>query len=438
MKGCAKMNPYVVAVLIILILLGTFIGVIAMYIKSNINSKQQRELISNQAYNLMSKNGYQVTESIDALLIDEVHKVWTDSGVSISKNSTTYTLASNLKDRYLAKFKKMQNAKTTSSQTWSNEYAEKSQTYRERPKVEYSKVKAAPNDYVVFDLETTGLDHIENDILEIGAIKYNNGVETNRFHTYVRINKTIPDRITAINGISNETIKDAPLIRSALKHFVDFIEDYTLVAFNSDFDMSFIQYNCQQRLKKTIDNDVIDALSLAREYMPQLPNKKLATIKKYFELDIGSHNAIDDCIVTNHLYQYCRQFEEIKYRYIIPFPYNARELSDKEVEYINKVVEICEKNGIKRKNLYMCQKNNLLVVTTNSQTVISLKLYGKLQYALFDIPLSNFDAQCQTAIKHTESVKSEGNGTRVFVDSPEQLWEFEQLIVKKHKVWTTT
>lgn len=297
----------------------------------------------------------------------------------------------------------------------------------------YNKIKGTPSDYIVFDLETTGLDCTTSEILEIGAIKYNDGVEIDRFHTYVRINKPIPEAITAINGISNKTVKGAPLIRSALSGFVSFIGDYTLIAFNSDFDMSFIQYNCQKRLKKAVTNNVIDALPLAREYLPQLPNKKLATIKKHFELDVGSHNAIDDCIVTNYLYQYCKQLEKIKYRYIIPFSYNARELSGKEVEYINKVVEICEKNGIKRKALYMNEKNNLLVVNINSRPIISLKLHGRLQYALFNIPLSKFDAQFETEIKHTESIRSEGNGTRVFVDSPEQLWEFEQLIVKKRK-----
>ena len=118
-------------------------------------------------------------------------------------------------------------------------------SYRQtdRSDIKYLKVKATPNDYIVFDLETSGLDYKTDDILEIGAIKYSNGSEVDRFQTYVKTNKTIPARITEINGISNETVKNAPLIRTALKDFIDFIGDYTLIAFNSDFDMSFIQYN---------------------------------------------------------------------------------------------------------------------------------------------------------------------------------------------------
>jgi len=126
--------------------------------------------------------------------------------------------------------------------------------------------------------------------------------------------------------------------------------------------MGFIQIECSNSLGKTVKNDVIDALPLARKYLPQLPNKKLVTVKNYFNLDVGSHNAIDDCIVTNHLYQYCRQFEELKYKYAVKFSYDPRELSDKEVEYLNTIVNICEKSNINKSQLSMRTSGTLLVI----------------------------------------------------------------------------
>ena len=303
-----------------------------------------------------------------------------------------------------------------------------SKTYRERPKVHYNKIEDAPNDYIVFDLETTGLDYAENDILEIGAIKYNNGTEVERFHTYIKINKVIPPHITRINGITNDTIKDAPLIRKALTDFLSFIGNYPLIAYNSDFDMSFMQYSCQKKLNTTISNGVIDALPLAREYLSELPNKKLETIKRYFGLSVSSHNALDDCFVTNHLYQYCRQYEELKYKYIIQFSYSPSELNEKEVLFLEEIVKICEENGISRTKLSMSRNRQYLTIGSKYQIIARLKLYSKLQYVLLNIPYSEFIRNCSTSIKHTPAQQSESEFTRIFPETPEQLWQFKEYI----------
>ena len=224
-----------------------------------------------------------------------------------------------------------------------------------------------------------------------------------------------------------------------MKEFIGFIEKYPLIAYNSDFDMSFLQHNCQKKLNITIDNDVIDALPLARKYLPGLPNKKLETVKQHFELNVGSHNAIDDCIVTNHLYQYCKQIEAKKYKYDIPFSYNPEDLSDIELEYLSVIIAICEKNSISKKQLSMHSNGNLLVIEYCGNTLVSLKLNGRLQYVLFEIPFVSFSEKYSTDLKVTAGVKSEGDTTRVFTDSADQLWEFEQLIANKRKrVWSKT
>ena len=306
--------------------------------------------------------------------------------------------------------------------------------------VTYSKIEAAPDNYVVFDLETTGLKYSSDAILEIGAIKYINNVESERFHTYVKTTKTIPDYITRINGITSSMIKDAPMIRSALKDFIDFIGDYTLIAYNSDFDMSFLQYNCKTKLNKTVENDVIDALPLARKYLSELPNKKLETVKQHFKLKVGSHNAIDDCIVTNHLYQYCKQYEADRFKYVIPFTYEFQELNDTEVEYLNTVVEILEKNGIKKSEIGMIYTSKFLRLYDKREDRFSfdirIKMYGKLKYVLLDIPLSRFESESDTEIKYTEGSSDEKGKTRLFTENPQQLWRVEKYIVNKQRHWS--
>ena len=206
------------------------------------------------------------------------------------------------------------------------------------------------------------------------------------------------------------------LITSLYKDFIELALPHYKEWFNSDFDMSFIQYNCLTKLHINVENDVIDALPLARKHLPDLPNKKLETIKRHFNLDVGSHNAIDDCIVTNHLYQYCKQYEAIRFKYVIPFTYQAQELKDIEVEYLNTVVEILEKNGIKKSEMGMDYTSKFLRLYDRREGRfafdIRIKMYGKLKYVLLDVPLSRFEAECNTDIKHTEGSSDERGKTR--------------------------
>ena len=454
------MNGALMTFLILLIpgLLIFFVILVNSYAKKAKDLKEQ----------LWDNAGYKATKNIDKLYIDENKKSWYVVGCSrvykysdvkycqiikhnvkrntvgrvevqvyindpnlpvikfllldseVPTSSYTYHSAMNMAREIDIQFKSMKIFRDYSNKPTVN--------YVSVPQIKYSKVETVPNDYVVFDLETTGLNKFEDKIIEIGAIKYINGVETDRFQTYVNPQKHIPLEVTNINGISDKDVKTAPKSEKALSDFLNFIGKYPLIAYNSDFDMGFIQVNCHNTLGKTVENDVVDALPLAKEYLWQLPNKKLETVKQHFGLNVGSHNAIDDCIVTNHLYQYCKQFEDLKHKYVIPFPYNPQELSDLEVEYINTAVEIYEKNGISKEYLTLYKNSKLLSIVRDKEPIISFKLYGKLQYVLLKVSFVKFENECKTDIKHTASTKSEGNYTRVFTENPQQLWEFQKYI----------
>lgn len=468
--------------------------VIVILIGNKVTKKRKNQTLFQ---NLWVNKGYNTTKNIDSLYIDEEKKSWYVYGcnrvfkfsdvvdcniyvnfirsnvvnkitVSINVRDTNYPLikilvlnAETKTDSFTYKnlyalalkiqnqFKNMYNVKTISEKVKSmisfepsigrsNNSGNYYNSKKEKP--QYSKVEAAPNDYVVFDLETTGLDCHSDSILEIGAIKYVNGVEADKFHTYVNPHRSIPRSASEINHITAAKVRNAPDIKPALSDFVSFVGDLPLIAFNSDFDMGFIQIKCIDCFDTAVKNDVIDALPLARKYLPDLPNKKLETIKKHFNLDVGSHNAIDDCVVTNHLYQYCRQFEELKYRYVIPFGYRERELSELEIEYLNTVVEICEKNDVPKKDLKMYSASNkLLTIERKGEKVVGLKLFGKLQYVLLEIPFTKFQSEYKTELLFTEGNQSERDCTRVFTENPSDLWNFEKCIVKKkQRNWSTS
>ena len=99
--------------------------------------------------------------------------------------------------------------------------------------------------YVVFDLETTGFSSIKDKIIEIGAVKVENGVITDKFSTFVNPKVPIPFEITNLTGITDDMVMEAPDIETILPQFLEFVGDAVLVAHNASFDVSFIEQNCQ-------------------------------------------------------------------------------------------------------------------------------------------------------------------------------------------------
>lgn len=136
------------------------------------------------------------------------------------------------------------------------------------------------DDYVVFDLETTGLDKHSDEIIEIGALKYKNNKLINKFNMLIKPKHLIPGQITKITGIRNEDVKNADDISVVFPEFLSFIEDYPLIAHNISFDVGFILLNLYRQHIKCISNNTCDTLSLAKKYIHNLPNYKLETLKK--------------------------------------------------------------------------------------------------------------------------------------------------------------
>lgn len=168
------------------------------------------------------------------------------------------------------------------------------------------------DDYVVFDLETTGLEPTIHEIIEIGALKYKNGQLVDEFSVLIRPVHSISQVITDITGINDELVKNELPIESVLPKFLEFIEDLPLIAHNSSFDLSFIEENVKRLNLSMLKNKNIDTLELAKKYIPKAYNYKLETLKKFFHLEYGSHRSIDDCKTTNYIYEYCKKKALVK------------------------------------------------------------------------------------------------------------------------------
>lgn len=152
-------------------------------------------------------------------------------------------------------------------------------------------------EFVVFDLETTGLNFNTDEIIEIGAVKIKNGIITETFETLIKPKNPIPVEATKVNNITNEMVKNSPNLEDVLDDFYFFSKGCVLVAYNINFDYSFINFYGKQN-GLLFDNEQVDALAVARNKL-FLKNYKLSTVVKYLNIElIGAHRAINDTIAT--------------------------------------------------------------------------------------------------------------------------------------------
>jgi DNA polymerase-3 subunit alpha (Gram-positive type) len=153
--------------------------------------------------------------------------------------------------------------------------------------------------YVVFDIETTGLNPETDEIIEIGAIKLENKELKDIFNKLVRPVKSVPQNITELTGITQEMLNDEMPIKPVISQFSNYIGSSVLVAHNADFDISFIKNNLKKSLNKDLNNTVVCTVLVARDLLPNLENHKLPTVAKYFGLEMANrHRAIGDCELT--------------------------------------------------------------------------------------------------------------------------------------------
>lgn len=160
-------------------------------------------------------------------------------------------------------------------------------------------------DYVIFDLETTGVNPKEDKIVEISAIKVKDRRVVEEFSTLVNPERLIPLSASFVNKITDEMVKDAPKIEEALKAFTDFIGDEILIGHNiHEFDMKFIHRDVEKYIGMFLCNDYIDTLPMARSLLRELPRHKLSILAEHFGISSeGAHRALVDCRMNQKVYE---------------------------------------------------------------------------------------------------------------------------------------
>lgn len=161
--------------------------------------------------------------------------------------------------------------------------------------------------YVVVDLETTGLAPASDRILEIGAVKVIGGEVKDTFCTFVDPRMEIPPHIQELTGITQDMVKGKKTAQQAVSDFLDFCAGWELMGHNLIFDYSFLKHQAVNQ-GQSFEKSGIDTLKIARSVLPELESKSLTSLCEYYKIDRAyAHRAFHDALATHELYHHLQE-----------------------------------------------------------------------------------------------------------------------------------
>ena len=160
-------------------------------------------------------------------------------------------------------------------------------------------------DYVLYDLETTGISANYDEVIEISAVKVRGGKIIDEFSTLVNPGRTIPYGASAVNHIYDEMVSDAPEFEEVLPLFPAFIGNDILVGHNiASFDMKFLYRDFEKYMGLILPNDFVDTLRLAKIVFPDWKHRRLGDLANYYGIStVGAHRALTDCKMNQKVFE---------------------------------------------------------------------------------------------------------------------------------------
>lgn len=158
------------------------------------------------------------------------------------------------------------------------------------------------NNYVSIDVETTGLAASKERIIQISAIRFENGEPVEKFNTYINPKRHIPDEASKINGITDDMVSDSPIIGEVADSFLKFIGKSAIIGYNISFDLKFLYMEGIDLITKR--RKIYDVYTLVKKshINANTSNSKLETIAKYIDVYADAHNSLADCYLTNAVF----------------------------------------------------------------------------------------------------------------------------------------
>jgi DNA polymerase-3 subunit alpha (Gram-positive type) len=208
-----------------------------------------------------------------------------------------------------------------------------------------------PKDYVVIDMEMTGLSAKQNKVIEIGAVRVRDGKVTDTLELFVNPKCRIPEKITELTGITDEMVKTGLPEDEAMEQLLSFIGEDVIVGQNVNFDYSFLK-QWEVNHKRKIERIGCDTLKIARHLLPPEQPKKLENLCEYFHIDrIRAHRALDDAMETGLVFECLKKLAEGKKeleKLFEPKPlvYHAKKQTPATARQIQRLKEYCSMHQI--------------------------------------------------------------------------------------------
>lgn len=203
-------------------------------------------------------------------------------------------------------------------------------------------------DYVVMDMETTGLNPKLDKIIEIGAARVRDGKVEKTFSTYINPGRSLSPRVSALTGIQDEELESAPFIEDVLPEFLTFVGDDYLLGHNLIFDYSFVKKAAVNQ-KLSFDKEGMDTLRIARRFLTDLESRRLGFLCEYYQIPLHAHRALHDAIATHELYQklvesfYAKEADTFAPKKLVYQVKKEGPVTPRQKEFIRK---LCEQNHI--------------------------------------------------------------------------------------------
>lgn len=154
-------------------------------------------------------------------------------------------------------------------------------------------------DFVVVDVETTGMSPIDDRMTEIAMMKVRNGELVEEYSTLVNPLMTISNFITDLTGIDNLMVQDAPTAREIMPDVAEFLQDSIFVAHNAAFDWGFVWHSAKRERNIELDNPRLCTVKLSRRILPNLQSKSLGPVAEFLDVRIPQrHRASGDAYAT--------------------------------------------------------------------------------------------------------------------------------------------
>lgn len=159
--------------------------------------------------------------------------------------------------------------------------------------------------YVLFDLETTGISWRSDDVIEISALRVRNGQVTECFSSLVDPGRPIPWAASRVNNITDDMVAGEPTMEEILPQFLEFVGEDVLAGHNiARFDLNFLYRDSMVRFGLLPGNDYVDTLLFARQSLPGLPSYALTALAEHYGLTTqGAHRALNDCRMNQQIFE---------------------------------------------------------------------------------------------------------------------------------------